>query len=249
MIDPFFLPRLFPIAHPPDPRADWALFLDLDGTLLEIAPTPDAVTVPEDLATDLAAASVVLGGALAIVSGRVLSEADALLAPLRLPGAGEHGAIVRLPNGAVDEIDAKVPDAWVEQLMQTAAKHRNILIERKTHSVVVHYRMADRLESFFRHVCRDLIGSRYDEFEVLEARKALEIRPRTMTKARAVDRLMELAPFAGRRPMFVGDDVTDRDGFAAARKRGGEGLDVYEHFAGRPFEVRQWIKAIAELRS
>jgi trehalose 6-phosphate phosphatase len=238
-----------PIAYPPAPRADRALFLDLDGTLLDIAPRPDAVVVPADLAKELAAASVALGGALAIVSGRMLSEVDALLAPLRLPGAGEHGAIIRLPDGSLDEIDAKVPAAWAVALAEIAAKHRNVLVEKKTHSVVVHFRMADRLEALLHRSCRELIGPRFDEFDVLQARKAFEIKPRTMTKGRAVARLMSLPPFAGRVPVFVGDDVIDQDGFAAVRRLGGEALDVFQQFAGRPFEVRQWIKSIAEVGS
>lgn len=247
MIDPFFLPRMFPIANPPEPKADWALFMDLDGTLLDIAATPDRVIVPPDLVVDLSAASAALGGALAIVSGRMLSEVDALLTPLRLPGGGEHGAVIRLPDGQRDEVDAKVPATWVDALVEAAAKKAGIMVERKTHSVVLHYRRAAHQEDFCKQSCLELISGREEDFEVLAGRMAVEVRPRTVTKARPVHRLMMLEPFAGRRPVFVGDDVTDRDGFRAAEAFGGDGVDVFQRFAGRPREVRQWLKSIAEL--
>lgn len=247
MIDPFLTPRLVPIAAPPSPQANWALFLDLDGTLLDIAPAPDRVVVPPDLVRDLTAASVALNGALAVVSGRMLSEVDALLAPLRLAGAGEHGADIRLPNGQRDEVDAKVPVDFVDALIAAAADKPGILIEQKTHSVVAHYRRAPKYEMYFRDLCLRLVDGREQAFEILAGKMMYEIRPRTVTKARPVERLMALEPFRGRRPMFVGDDVTDEDGFRAAASFGGEGLDVFVRFAGRPAEVRRWLKTVAAL--
>jgi trehalose 6-phosphate phosphatase len=245
MIDPFFMPRLSPLAAPPEPKADWALFLDLDGTLLDIAATPDRVVVPPDLVRDLAAASVALGGALAIVSGRMLSEIDALLAPLRLPSAGEHGGVIRLPDGARDEADARVPQEWIERLIEAGGAAPGVLIERKTRSVVAHYRRAPKYEDHFRGLCRALVAGREAEFEVLAGKMAFEIRPRALNKARPVRCLMQLEPFLGRMPVFVGDDVTDEDGFRAAEALGGEGLDVFLRFGGRPANVRRWLKAVA----
>jgi trehalose 6-phosphate phosphatase len=247
MIDQFFLPRMLPLANPPEPKANWALFLDLDGTLLDIAAAPDRVVVPPELIHDLRAAAAALGGALAIVSGRMLSEVDALLNPLRFPGGGEHGAVIRLPNGQRDEVDAKVPAEWSDTLVEAASRKAGILVERKTHSVVLHYRRAAHHEDFCKQICFELISGRQVDFEVLQGRMAVEVRPRTVTKARPVHRLMMLAPFAGRRPLFVGDDVTDRDGFRAAEVFGGEGIDVFQRFAGRPREVRQWLKSIGKL--
>jgi trehalose 6-phosphate phosphatase len=247
MIDPFALPRLYPLATPPAPEKDWALFVDLDGTLLEIARTPDSVVVPHDLIRDLAAASAALGGALAVVSGRPLAEVDALLAPLRLPGAGEHGAVVRLPSGSRDEVNDQVPRAWVEALTDAAANKEGVLVERKVHSVVVHYRRAPRFEGFFKHLCTELIQDATSEFEILQGKMAVEIRPRRVTKARAVELLMQVDPFRERKPIFVGDDVTDQDGFRAAEAFGGQGLDVFIRFAGLPLEVRRWLKSVARL--
>ncbi|MBL9096709.1 MAG: trehalose-phosphatase [Alphaproteobacteria bacterium] len=247
MIDPFALPRLYPLATPPEPEKNWALFFDLDGTLLEIARTPDSVVVPHDLIRDLAAASTALGGALAVVSGRPLAEVDALLAPLRLPGAGEHGAVVRLPCGSRDEVDDQVPGEWAEALTDAAADKEGVSVERKVHSVVVHYRRAPRFEGFFKHLCAELIQGAASEFEILQGKMAVEIRPKTVTKARAVELLMQGEPFRGRKPIFVGDDVTDQDGFRAAEAFGGKGLDVFVRFAGLPLEVRRWLKSIGRL--
>jgi trehalose 6-phosphate phosphatase len=245
MSDPYLMHRMPPPASPPRPERDWALFLDLDGTLLDIAPAPNRVRVPPDLVRDLEAVSATLDGALAIVSGRMLSDIDALLAPLRLPVAGEHGAVIRRPDGKCDEIDVKIPSAWIDTLAKAADCRAGILIERKAHSVVAHYRRAAHHEDFLCQLCHDLVSEREQDFEVLPCKLALEIRPRVMTKEHAVRSLMSMKPFSGRRPVFIGDDVTDEDGFRAAAAFGGEGLNVFARFAGRPSEVRRWLKSFA----
>jgi len=232
---------------PPKAQADWALFLDLDGTLIDIAATPDGVVVAPDLITDLTAASAALGGALAVVSGRMLSEVDRLLAPLHLPGAGEHGAVVRLPSGQMDEIDATISSDWIDALTEAAADKPGVLIERKTHSVVAHFRQAPAHEAFFGDLCARLAAGRAQEFEVLHGKMMFEIRPRSVNKARPVERLMAVAPFQGRRPVFIGDDVTDEDGIRAAEALGGAGYNVHRSFGGRPGEVRRWLKSVAAL--
>jgi trehalose 6-phosphate phosphatase len=247
MVDPALMPVGRAAARPPIPQRNWALFLDLDGTLLDIAPTPDAVVVPRDLVADLRAAAVALGGALAIVSGRALREIDSLLDPLRVPGAGEHGAVVRLPDGSRDEVALKVPDVWIEELRRLQEACPGVLTEVKPHNVVAHYRNVPAYETKVRRAALQLVSRDPHAFEVLEAKMAVEIRPRAVTKARAVDCLMEVAPFAGRIPVFVGDDATDRDGFGAALERGGIALDVAIAFAGRPQEVRTWLKRIPQV--
>ena len=247
MTDAPVLKRPPAVDAPPKAQRDWALFLDLDGTLIDIAATPDGVIVPPDLVSDLAAASAALGGALAVVSGRMLSEVDRLLAPLHLPGAGEHGAVVRLPSGQMDEIDATVPSDWIDALNDAAAGKPGVLIERKTHSVVAHFRQAPSHEAFLGELCARLAAGRAQEFEVLHGKMMFEIRPRSVTKARPVERLMAVAPFKGRRPVFIGDDVTDEDGMRAAIALGGEGFNVHQAFGGRPGEVRRWLKTVAAL--
>ncbi|MGB8277529.1 MAG: trehalose-phosphatase [Methylovirgula sp.] len=247
MVDRAFAPRLHVAAFPPAPMRDWALFLDLDGTLLDIASTPDAVTVPPDLVKDLASVSKALGGALAIVSGRVLDDIDRLLTPLQLPVGSEHGAVVRLPNGFYDEVELKVPEDWVTALRDLAARCPGVLAEAKRHNVVAHYRNAPSHEDEVRRIVNTLVACDPANFELLEAKMAFEIRPREVTKARAVHTLMNVDPFRGRIPVFVGDDMTDEDGFTAAIELGGIALDVASAFAGRPCDVRNWLKRFADL--
>jgi trehalose 6-phosphate phosphatase len=236
-----------PHITPPTPRPDWALFLDIDGTLIDIAPTPDAVEVPETLAPALAAASAQLGGALAIVSGRSLIEIDRLMAPLRLPCVGEHGAVIRYPDGAVDRADASraVPAAWRARLREATGDWDGVLVEEKVFSVAVHYRLAPPREQEVRALVDAVVAESAADFEVLPASMAFEIRRRGLTKALAVETFMAQPPFAGRVPVFVGDDVTDEDGFRAARAMGGLGLHVKQVFGGQPSEVRRWLCAFA----
>ena len=242
MTDPFAFPGLLPVARPPHLDADCALFLDLDGTLLDIAATPGSVIIPKGLVQDLARTSVKLGGALAVVSGRPLDEVDRLLAPLRLPGAGEHGCVIRMPSGVIEETGESVPMQWHAELKAATSKLKGTFIERKTRSVAVHYRLAPQHESMVRRACNALVANGTGSFEVLQGKMVVEIRPVAANKGVAVRRLMEAEPFRGRRPIFVGDDVTDIDGFRAAQALGGTGADVFMQFAGRPAEVRHWVR-------
>jgi trehalose 6-phosphate phosphatase len=249
MSNNIFLSNFVRPAFPPKPRSDWALFLDLDGTLLDIAPAPDRVVVPDGLVRDLNAASIALGGALAIVSGRMMCEIDALLSPLFLACSGEHGAVIRMPSGQKDEIDVRIPESWVEALEIAAEERVGTFVERKAHTVAVHYRRAAQHEEFYRCFCADLINGHSGDYEILPGKLMLEIRPRTVNKARAVERLMSQEPFVGRKPVFIGDDATDHDGFRAAQAMGGEGYDVLVRFGGRPTEVRRWLKSVAAVNA
>jgi trehalose 6-phosphate phosphatase len=231
----------------PTPARNWALFLDLDGTLLDIAATPSSVVIPADLIGDLHGAARALNGALAIVSGRALSEIDRLLYPLCLAGGSEHGAVVRLPDGTQERAGPPVPPDWAQTFTELQRACPGVLVERKPHSLVVHYRNAPAAAARARREAQALLAQATEPFVLLDAKMAIEIRPRLATKARPVHRLMQMAPFAGRLPVFVGDDVTDEDGFAAARAHGGLALDVATYFDDRPQAVRRWLKHVAEL--
>jgi trehalose 6-phosphate phosphatase len=235
----------------PAPRRNWALFLDIDGTLLDIAPDPGAVRVPAGLAPALAKVQARLGGALAVASGRTLAEIDQLMAPLRPPCVAEHGAVTRYPDGAVAVAgaDHAVPESWRFQLHAAARAWPGVSIEEKAYSVAVHYRLAPEREADVQELVARIAAQDPIRFEALPARMAVELRHRNITKAAAIDRLMPGPPFVGRVPVFVGDDVSDEDGIRAAIAHGGLGLRVDEAFGGEPARVRSWLESFAAAKA
>jgi len=232
----------------PEVERHWALFLDLDGTLLDIAAAPDKVVMPARLIDALAGVSVALDGALAVVSGRKLRNIDRLLSPLRLPVAAEHGAVIRRPSSRIDKLPARrrPSKTWIKQLRQAVIGWDGVLIEEKTYSVALHYRLAPHRKGAVRKLAMSLVRAAPNRFELLAAKQAFEVRPKGTTKARAVEVLMEQPPFRGRQPVFVGDDVTDEDGIEIAHQLGGLGLNVASAFGGQPRAVRDWLKRAAD---
>ncbi len=230
----------------PAPQRNWALFLDIDGTLLDIAPTPDAVTVPPELRPALVAASAWLNGALAVVSGRPLAAIDALFAPLVLPCAAEHGAVLRFAGGSIEHPGraCRLPPAWPQILEEAVRSWSGVIVDPKAYSIAVHYRLAPERQSAVR-VLLQTIAAEDDDYEIIPARMAYELRHRGLHKGAAVQHFLEASPFAGRVPVFVGDDVTDEDGFKVCRAHGGLGLHVELFFAGQPANVRAWLERFA----
>jgi trehalose 6-phosphate phosphatase len=227
------------------PFAQAALLLDLDGTLLDIAPTPDAVVVPPGLVADLRALRTRLGGALAVVTGRPLAQVDALLDDAPYAVAGEHGGAIRHAPGQTEQHAplAQPPADWLTTAEGIVAAHPGALLERKARGFVLHYRAAPdhgpALQRALQALTQDTPG-----FAILPARMAWEVKPLGADKGTAVVALMADAPFAGRLPIFIGDDVTDEDGMAAARRLGGAGLRVDEAF-GTAQGVRDWLAGAA----
>lgn len=238
-------------------RRDRALFLDLDGTLLDLAPTPDAVAVPPDLRRDLKGLHAALGGALALVSGRGIADVDRILAPLRLPVAGQHGAEMRATGDA--EITHPVPDVDLGQLRRRltafAAAHPGVVVEDKGRSVTAHYRQAPRYRDELRKLMIELVAETGDGLEILDARMAFDAKSRSVNKRLAVEWFMRRPPFLGRSPVFAGDDTTDEDGFAAVLALSGDAIrvgtdadSIAQWRAAAPQEIRQWLRnSIAEL--
>ncbi|MGG5819246.1 trehalose-phosphatase [Falsiroseomonas sp. HW251] len=221
-----------------------ALFLDFDGTLVEIAPRPDAVLVPTGLPPLLRRLAERLDGALAIVSGRSLPDLEARL-PVPLPMAGDHGASLRPAPGAPVEtlLLPHPPPAWREAAEALAAAHPGALVEAKPHGFVLHYRLAPQAAGAARALLDGLITDN-GEFVIMPARMAFEVKPAAVSKATAVAGLMARAPFMGRMPVFVGDDVTDEAGMQAARAAGGLGLRLQDAF-GNPAGLRDWLARLA----
>lgn len=227
----------------PEIAAGWALFLDLDGTLLDIAPRPDAVIVPPALPDTLAALCDRLEGALAIVTGRARETVDALLAPFSPAGGFGHGAELRDATGRTRGTEAMppLPPEWPERLARLAAERPGLLLERKPHGLALHFRAVPQHEALVRGALEALLDGHADRFALLPAHMAYELRPRLATKSRAVKALMGMAPFRDRIPVVVGDDVTDEDAMEEARRQGGLGLHVGRDFTGGPAEVRAWL--------
>jgi len=230
----------------PIPDANWALFLDLDGTLIDIAARPDRVVVPDGLVATLSDIRDSLGGALALISGRTLTDIDRLTAPFQFACAGEHGAILRFTNGKVRtrRDDYIFPESLRAELRAAAANWPGVTIEDKIYNIVAHYRQAPSWHASVRDFTRSLAARAGPEFEALPARMAFEIRHRRLNKGAAVLAFMAEPPFAGRLPVFVGDDVTDEDGFRAAVAQGGLGLDVRVQFDGEAARVRNWLQSV-----
>jgi trehalose 6-phosphate phosphatase len=233
-------------ALPPLHRA--ALLLDLDGTLLDIAPRPDAVIVPPGLTDDLHSLRRLTGEAVAVVSGRPVETVDALLGDAVFAVAGEHGAAIRYAPGRSVERPPlpSPPGEWLIEAERLALAHPGTLLEHKARGFALHFR-ASPLAGPPLHagLLRLLAGS--TEFEVLTAHMLWEVRPRAIDKGKAVVALLSQPPFYGRLPVFVGDDVTDEDGIRAAVAMGGVGLRVRDAF-GDAADVRAWLKATAANR-
>jgi trehalose 6-phosphate phosphatase len=223
-----------------------AVFLDFDGTLVEIAPRPDAITIPPALPGLLARVSAATGGATALLSGRTIDTLDGFLAPARLAAAGGHGAELRRSPAAPVEHHAgpRVPPAWLALAEALAARHPGAILERKPAGFTLHARACPGALPVFTEALAALVAESV-HFSLLAAHMAVEVRPSAADKGVALAALMQGAPFAGRVPVFVGDDVTDEDAIAAAMRLGGIGLRVDEAF-GSPEGVRAWLGQIAE---
>jgi trehalose 6-phosphate phosphatase len=225
-----------------------ALLLDLDGTLLDFAPTPDAVVVPPDLRDVLHALRRLLGDAVAVVTGRPVETIDKLLGDAVFAVAGEHGGAIRhAPRGKLERPPLPTPpDTWLDEAERLAAKHPGALLERKARGFALHYRAVPSTGPELHDELAALVGSS-DEFELLSGHMLWEVRPRGVHKGSAINRLMERAPFQGRLPVFIGDDVTDQDGIKAAQAMGGVGLWVPDLF-GDAAGVRAWLWDVASAR-
>jgi len=222
-----------------------ALLLDMDGTLVDIAPTPASVVVDPALPGVLRALRGQFGDALAVVTGRQLDVVDALLGGVPYAIAAEHGAAIRhAPAGAVEYPPLPaVPAAWVARAEQAAAAHPGVIFEHKLHGLVLHYRQVPEAGPELGAVLRAMLVGDGDQFAVMPAHMAFELKPRAADKGTAVMSLMARPPFAGRVPVYVGDDVTDEDGIRAAEALGGFGLRVQEHF-GDAAGVRAWLAGL-----
>lgn len=235
-----------------DPH-QWALFVDIDGTLLAVAPTPDAVTVPAGLVPLLAGIVQGLRGAAAVLTGRPIADADRLLAPLELTASGVHGTELRCgPGAAIATLAPPIPADVVQAMNSISRVAAGILVEQKGCGVAVHYRNAPLARRALESRLAEIIADCSYDLVLREGRKVLEAVPRGYSKGTALMEIATRPPFKGRRPVMIGDDVGDESAFLAAERMGGLGLRVAgEHFtaAAADFDgvpaVHAWLKAMA----
>jgi trehalose 6-phosphate phosphatase len=207
--------------------ADAAVFLDFDGTLVEITSEPGKVVVPPALKQTLARLVARCDGAVAVVSGRRLGELDRFLRPLRLPAAGVHGLERRRPDGSIERI---APPRWLARLLPEidafARAWPGVLVEKKRLSVSVHYRGAPEaavaVDDFIAARAAALGG----RAAVQRGKMVVELRPTGHDKGTAIEAFMRDPPFRDRRPVFLGDDLTDEHGFAVVNRLGGLSIRI-----------------------
>jgi trehalose 6-phosphate phosphatase len=240
--------------HSPPPSLDWCLFLDVDGTLIELTETPFDTRASDELKVVLKEVAERLGGALALVSGRSVEYLDALFAPLRLPSAGLHGVERRKATGVMH--GASFTDTLLDRartvLKEFVQVRPGTLLEDKGRTVAVHYRMAPHFEPEVREAVTDIAAALGPNYHVQAGSMMLEIKPRGFNKGSAVQAFMKEPPFSGRRPVYVGDDLTDLDGFRVVDTLGGVSIAVGGRVQGQyglddPAAVREWLKGIAGL--
>ena len=205
----------------------WALFLDIDGTLIDIADTPDGIIVPPGLPADLAALSQHLGGALALVTGRALPYADRLFKPVTFPIAGLHGAERRSASGTVERVEPG--EAFVSlktALAKEASAWTGVLVEDKGLAVAAHYRQAPERQAEVEAMMERALRQAGPDFTLQRGKMVLEIRPARASKGEAIKAFLSEPPFAGRLPITIGDDVTDEAMFKVANERGGLSIRI-----------------------
>jgi len=229
-----------------------ALLLDVDGTLLDIAPRPDLVVVPPGLIEGLQRLHDVSGGAVAFISGRKVSVLDALFKPLVLPAVGVHGAEMRIGRGSIERRTEPLPVLLRAKLVE-GAKALGLLWEDKETSVTIHFRLAPEkekdAEALVAAACRDFAAER---LHIERNKMIVEVMRGGIDKGAGIEALMARAPFTGRIPVFVGDDATDEKGFAAMARLGGMAFSVgrdYPALTGifpTPAAFRATLQALAK---
>jgi len=232
---------------PPPPAPQDALFLDVDGTLLDLQDTPSAVLADAPLRSLLTALQRVLGGAVALVSGRSVADIDRIMAPLQLPAAGQHGLEWRGPDGVLRRHPVPaIPDDVPHALAAFADAHPGTLFEAKGSSWALHYRQRPELGRAAAALVAELGDAAGPGWEVLQGKMMSELRPAGIHKGMGIGRLREVAPFAGRRPVFAGDDWTDEDGFRVVNDAGGISVAVA---VDRETEAGCRLGGVAEVRA
>jgi trehalose 6-phosphate phosphatase len=232
----------------------WAVFLDVDGTLLDIAETPESVAVDPRLAGCLTRLRQRLGGALALVTGRRIDFLDALFPECSFSAAGLHGAEMRLPDGTLRKAEPSPRLAIARSRLEAAAiAWPGVVVEDKGASFAAHFRRAPQFEAQIEATMSSFVADLGSSHTIQRGKSVVEIRPRGHDKGGAVATFMATQPFIGRRPLAIGDDLTDEAMFAAVNKLGGVSVKVGAQEMPTlatarlpdPAAVRAWIERAA----
>ena len=238
----------------PPPALDWCLFLDVDGTLIELTDSPLETFANANLKALLSSVAERLGGAVALVSGRSIRYLDQLFAPLRLPAAGLHGVERRKASGAMH--GASFTDTQLDAVRAAAnalvQAHPGTLLEDKGRTIAVHFRLAPQFESQVRDALEEAAKPLGSNYHIQEGSMVLEIKPKGFSKAAAIKAFLKEPPFTGRTPVFVGDDLTDQEGLRAVEDQGGISIAVgtrvnAQYRLADAAAVGKWLQGIAAL--
>jgi trehalose 6-phosphate phosphatase len=231
-----------------------ALLLDVDGTLIDIGPSPYEVNVPKDLCRALERLVELTAGALALISGRPVAGIDRLFAPLKFSAVGGHGAEMRVGRSAMRHRVRPLPKAMRERIAKAVPEQ--VLVEDKGYSIALHYRGVPAGKERLQKLLAEASAAYPNEsIEILPGKEMLELKRTGINKGEAVRTLMTLPPFAGRMPVFIGDDVTDESVFAVLPEIGGETFSVGRKFDGltaifdSPASVRATLARLADAGS
>lgn len=236
---------------------DWsgrALFLDFDGTLVDLAATPDAVVVAPGLIDALQSIHASLAGRLAIVSGRPIAQIDAMLFPLTLPVAGVHGIERRAADGVLHYSPIPSLVAIQDCALELAALHPRLQVEQKRGALALHYRSAPELALLCKSTMENAIGHNPDLL-LLHGKMVIEVKPAGVSKGTAIRDFLLEVPFSGSLPVFAGDDTTDEAGFVHVQHLGGFALKVgpgasaAQHRIATPHALRAALAQLAHLLS
>jgi trehalose 6-phosphate phosphatase len=202
-----------------------ALFLDVDGTLLEIEDHPSDVWADPSLVAMLANIATGLGGAMSLISGRQIADIDRIFAPVRFAAAGAHGSELRQhPDDSVAITQSSLPAPLIARIRTFVEQNPGLLLEEKRGGVSLHYRRAPQLEEQCKSFVQGLLPDIGKDFRLIAGKMVLELAPADHNKGAAITEMMRREPFMGRRAVFVGDDVTDEDGFRAVN--GMDGITI-----------------------
>jgi len=228
-----------------------ALLLDVDGTIIDIGPSPSEVHVSDALLQSLKRLFDLTGGAVALISGRPIADLDRLFSPLRLPSVGGHGAEMRLDENKVFFFAKPLPEDLRKRLADPAALSPGVLVEDKKYSLVLHFRGAPKEEERLgRHMMACRAAFPGEPTELLLGKAMFEILRPGISKGESIRKLMAHPPFSGRMPVFIGDDVTDESVFRVLPEIGGKGFSVNRHFPGltgifkNPAQVRDALNTL-----